>query len=287
MILNAMVTLRPMLPADVDPAAEMILSHDWGVRREFLAFATSQPACVPMVAMVDEAIVGTGVGTLNGPVGWIGTIFLAPDWRGQGIGRSITQSIIDRLESGGARTLVLVATADGRRLYSTMGFEVQTRYRILEAPGLGSADRGVAAAGHGTVRPFELGDLDAMAALDRAGTGEDRRHILARFATPESGRVLPGAAGTVDGFVVRAPWGGGATVARTIDAAMAIITERRLKAGREGRVRVGLLQENEAGLARLAEAGFTPSWSAPRMVRGEPLAWHPDWIWGQFNHAIG
>ena len=23
------------------------------------------------------------------------------------------------------------------------------------------------------------------------------------------------------------------------------------------------------------------------MVRGDPLAWHPDWIWGQFNHAIG
>jgi GNAT superfamily N-acetyltransferase len=287
MILNAMATLRPMLPADVDPAADMILGHEWGVRREFLAFATSQPACVPMVAEADGAIVGTGVGTLNGPVGWIGTIFLAPEWRGQGIGRAITQSIIDRLQAAGARTLVLVATADGRRLYSTMGFEVQTRYRILEAPGLGSGDPSVAATGDGGVRPFAPGDLDAMAALDRGGTGEDRRHILARFATPDSARVLPGPAGTVDAFVVRAPWGGGATVARTLEAAMAIVTERRLKSGPEGRVRVGLLQDNAAGLARLAEAGFTPSWSAPRMVRGDPLAWHPDWIWGQFNHAIG
>ena len=68
---------------------------------------------------------------------------------------------------------------------------------------------------------------------------------------------------------------------------MAIITDRRLQAGRDGRVRVGLLQENEAGLARLAEEGFAPSWSAPRMIRGDPMAWHPDWIWGQFNHAIG
>jgi GNAT superfamily N-acetyltransferase len=287
MILNAMVTLRPMLRADVDPAADMVLGHDWGVRREFLAFATSQPACVPMVAEADGLIVGTGVGTLNGPVGWIGTIFLAPDWRGQGIGRAITQSIIDRLEAGGARTLVLVATADGRRLYSTMGFEVQTRYRILEAPGLGSGDPSVAAAGDGGVRPFAPADLDAIAALDRAGTGEDRRHILARFATTDSARVLRAPGGTVDAFVVRAPWGGGATVARTLDAAMAIVTERRLRAGPDGRVRVGLLQDNAVGLARLADAGFIPSWSAPRMVRGDPLAWHPDWIWGQFNHAIG
>jgi GNAT superfamily N-acetyltransferase len=282
-----MVTLRPMLPADVDGATDMILSHDWGVRREFLAFATSQPACVPMVADVDGTIVGTGVGTLNGVVGWIGTIFLAPEWRGQGIGRAITQSIIDRLESAGARTLVLVATADGRRLYGKMGFEVQTRYRILEAPGLAPVSPVSEAPAARSVRPFEAGDLDTMASLDREGTGEDRRHILERFASLDSARVLVGLGGTVDGFVVRAPWGGGATVARTAEAAGAIITERRLKAGPQGRVRVGLLQDNEGGLARLAEAGFTPSWSAPRMVRGDALAWHPEWIWGQFNHAIG
>ena len=70
-----MPNLRPMLPADVDEATEMILSHDWGVRREFLAFATSQPACTPILAESDGAIVGTGVGTMNGSVWWIGTIF--------------------------------------------------------------------------------------------------------------------------------------------------------------------------------------------------------------------
>ena len=25
----------------------------------------------------------------------------------------------------------------------------------------------------------------------------------------------------------------------------------------------------------------------PRLVRGEPLDWRPDWIWGQLNHAMG
>ncbi|HEY4228088.1 MAG TPA: GNAT family N-acetyltransferase [Candidatus Limnocylindrales bacterium] len=277
-----------MLSADVDPAIDMIVTHDGDVSREFLAFATSQAACVPMLADVDGTIVGTGVGTLSGSVGWIGTIFLTPEWRGKGIGRALTQAVIDGLELGGARTLVLVATAAGRRLYSTMGFEVQTRYRILEAPGLspgGSATAGAASA----VRAFEPGDLDGMAALDREGTGEDRRHILERFSSPESARVLSGGGGSggVDGFVIRAPWGGGATIARSHDAAMAIITARRLRAGPEGRVRVGLLQDNESGLARLEEAGFAPQWAAPRMIRGEGLTWHPEWIWGQFNHAIG
>ena len=283
MILNTMVNLRPMLPADVDRATDMILSHDWGVRREFLAFATTQPACSPMVAEADGVIVGTGVGTANGAVGWIGTIFLAPDWRGKGLGRAITQAIIDRLESAGARTLVLVATADGRRLYEKMGFEVQTRYRIFEAPGI-SAPRGGPAS---LVRAFQWGDIEAMVALDHEATGEDRAHSIARFATPETAKVLPNPDGRVDGFVIRAPWGGGATVARSFESAAAIIAERRIKTGPGGRVNVGLLQENEDGIARLAERGFSPRWAAPRMVRGDPMTWHPEWIWGQFNHAIG
>jgi GNAT superfamily N-acetyltransferase len=272
-----------MLPTDVDQAADMILRHDWGVRREFLAFATTQLACVPMVAEVEGVIVGTGVGTLHGTVGWIGTIFLAPEWRGHGLGRAITQAIIDRLESGGARTLLLVATADGRRLYEKMGFEVQTRYRIFEAPGFSPPNPGRP----GPVRPFQTADLDAMVALDREGTGEDRAHAIERFATPKTAKVLPRPDGSIDGFVIRAPWGGGATVARSFESAAAIIAERRVTAGPGGRVNVGLLQENEEGIARLAEVGFSPRWAAPRMIRGEPMTWHPEWIWGQFNHAIG
>jgi GNAT superfamily N-acetyltransferase len=282
MILNGvpLPALRPMTPADVDAAAELILSHDWGVRRDWLAFAASQAACVPLVAEADGSIVATGVGTANGAVGWLGTIFVAPAWRGRGLGRSITQAIIDRLESAGCRTLVLVATRDGRLLYGRMGFDVQARYRILEAPGLaGNLPAGV--------RQFDAGDLEAMAVLDREATGEDRAHALRALADPATARVVPGPGGSIDAFVVRPPWGGGATIGRSREAALAIVRARRVVAGEAGRVRVGVLDENEAGLAALTEAGFVAQWSAPRMARGAPLTWHPDRIWGQFNHAMG
>jgi hypothetical protein len=263
----------------------MILGNDWGVRREWLALATTQPACSPLVAVADGTIVGTGVGTANGSVGWIGTIFIEPAWRGRGIGRAITQSIIDRLEATGCRTLVLVATAEGRRLYERMGFEVQTRYRILEAPGL--PERGGPVDGGPRVRAFRADDLDAVLAIDRENIGEDRGHLLRRLASPDAARVALLDAGTVDGFVIRAPWGGGATVARSTEAALALIAARRATAGPGGRVMVGILQGNDAGHDRLIELGFTPRWSAPRMIRGEPMAWHPERIWGQLNHAVG
>jgi GNAT superfamily N-acetyltransferase len=286
MILNGMVMpeIRPMRPADVDAATELILSHEWGVRRDWLAYAAGSPACSPVIAVERGRIIATGVGTANGAVGWIGSIFVAPDQRGHGLGRAITQAIIDALDAAGCRTLCLVATAEGRRLYERMGFDVQTRYRILEAPGLPAATR---SRNGPVVRPFEPSDLGALFALDAEATGEDRAHALAAFTTPDSTKVLAGRVGEVRGYVCRAPWGGGATIARSVDDALAIADARRRAAGPQGKVRVGIVQENEAGHDRLIASGWTPSWSAPRMIRGEMPPWRPDWIWGQFNHAMG
>jgi GNAT superfamily N-acetyltransferase len=297
-----------MASPDVDAATEIILRADWGDRRAWFEFAVSQAECQPVVAIADAEIVGTGVGTANGRVGWVGTIWVAPHRRGAGLGRALTQAVIDRLESAGCESLVLVATVEGRRLYERMGFELQTTYRILEAPGLAAhgSDHEADSPGHEAdaagperaeggannpaavvVRPFAAVDLDAMAALDATATGEDRAHLLRRFANPVSTKVAAAPGGTIRGFVVRAPWGGGATIAEDEQSAMAVLAARRRASGSEGRVRVGLVAENAEGLRALEEAGLRPIWSAPRLIRGRPLTWRPEWIWGQFNHALG
>ncbi len=94
---------------------------------------------------------------------------------------ALTQVTIDTAESAGCRTLLLVATEAGRPLYEKIGFEVQTWYRILEAPGLGdeAVDR--------RIRRVEAADLPAMAELSTLATGEDRGHLLRRAARRRSG----------------------------------------------------------------------------------------------------
>ena len=273
-----------MTAADIEPAAAAILADDWGDRRAWFEFAVAHPACRAFAAEDDDgAIVGTGVVTLNGPVAWIGTIWVAPSARGRGLGRALTQAPMDEAEAAGCETLVLVATDAGQPLYERLGFTVQTWYRTMEAPGLAvpKDDDGR------LVRAFRPDDLDAMAELDRAATGEDRRHLLATFAHPNTAKVVTQTPDRPTGFVIRAPWGGGATIAPRTDDALAILRARRLAAGPERRVRAGILLENEAGAATLMADGWTEAWRAPRLVRGEPLEWHPDHIWGQFNHALG
>jgi GNAT superfamily N-acetyltransferase len=326
-----------MTAADVDEATDALLRGDWGDRRTFFAFAVAHPACDAIVAVDGDRIVGTGVGTRSGPVGWVGTVFVEAERRGAGLGTALTERICDGLEAAGCRTLALVATEQGRPLYERLRFEVVDWYVTVEreaprpgvpasgggaagapasggglagAPASGGglagapASSGGAATGRGpgadavlsgsgarggtrSLSPFGPADVAAAAALDRAATGEDREHLLAAFAAIPGGVALRDAAGAVRGFVVRAPWGGGATIAPDVADAQRIL-EARLAAAQPGhRVRAGTLLSNAAGLAILAAEGWTEAWRAPRLHRGEPLTWDPAAIWGQFNHAIG
>ena len=276
--------IRPMLAADVDETADAVLRSGWGDRRVKMAWVAGHAACRPFVAEADGAIVGTGVTTVNGPVGWIGTIWVEPAWRGQGLGRALTLATIEAAESAGCSTLVLVATAAGQPLYERLGFRIQTQYRIVETPGLGHAGAG---AGPPRVRAFRDSDLPAILELDAAATGEDRAHVLTDFAAPATTQCVERDDGSLGGFVIRAPWGGGATIAPDPDDAVAILHARRLASTPERRVRAGLLATNTAGLERLLDDGWVDAWHAPRMIRGAMPAWQPAAIWGQFDHAIG
>jgi GNAT superfamily N-acetyltransferase len=293
------LTIRSMTPFDVAPAADLLQRGDWGprgARHAFFAFAVDLPTCRPIVAEADGEIVGTGVGTANGGVGWVGTIFVDAAQRGRGLGRALTEAVIGDLEEAGCSTLVLVATALGRPVYERLGFEAQGWYQTVEAPGLPGTTIPVP-----RTAPITARDLDEAAALDAIATGEDRSVLLrAVFASAGSdpGWALPAAASAaadtaaddaarLDAFLLRPVWGGGATIARSTDAALAVLDHRRRLVGPTRNVRAGLLTDNEEGLERLRAAGWQDGWRALRMARGAPLLWHPDMIWGQLNFALG
>jgi predicted N-acetyltransferase YhbS len=275
-------TIRAMTPADVTPAAEMIRQGEWGDRSVFLGWAVRYPPSNLFVAEDDGRIVGTGIATANGPVGWVGTIFVAPDRRREGLGGALTRAVIGDLESRGCRTLVLIATDAGRPLYERLGFEVQARHAFFRASGLppGQAD-------DEAIRRFEPKMLSEIVELDRLATGENRAALLENLANPDSARVVVGADRSVDAFLIRAPWGGVSLMARDPDHAIRLLDWRRRQSGADHPVYAGLPDTDDSRRARLQEEGWTLTGSGARMIRGEPVDWRPDWIWGHFNGALG
>ena len=272
-------TIRPMTADDVELAAEVVRRGDWGDRRVFFAWAAEHAEAHPFVAEIDGAVVGTAVGTRNGAAGWVGSVFVDAAHRGRGVGGALTDRVIGALEGAGCETLLLVATTAGQPMYERLGFRYDTEYHAIEADGLDTGEPALA--------PWQPADLPAMLDLDAAATGEDRTHLLRAFASPTSTTTLRGADGDLRAFVVRAPWGGGATIALSTDDGVRVLQGRRRAARPGARVRAGLLAENAAGLERLAALGWRPSWTGPRLIRGRPLDWQPARIWGQFNFALG
>lgn len=282
--------LRPMTREDIEPAAASILADDWGDRRAWFEFAVAAPHCQVFVAEDDGGrVAGTGVLTVHGRVGWIGTIWVASAMRRRGIGLALTEATIEAGDEAGCVSLVLVATDRGRPMYERFGFDVHTWYRTMEAPGgVGHRDGPDADFDDAAtrIRAFRPDDLVPMAELDRTATGEDRSSSLGLLAGPDATSVVE-RGGAVVGFLARAPWGGGATIAPHIGDALELVEARRRSAVHGRRTRCGILLENEAGAEALAARGWVEAWRAPRLVRGEALDWNPAHIWGQFNHAIG
>ena len=136
--------------------------------------------------------------------------------------------------------------------------------------------------------PFRAEDLDVDR---RARPGGDRRGPRpppAALRGPGRRRASSSATGRIGGFVIRAPWGGGATIAPRVEDALAILHARRVAAG------PGQARPLPGSSPRTAPAptpsrrtagprpGGRPDSSAASRWTGSPTT-----IWGQFNHAMG
>jgi GNAT superfamily N-acetyltransferase len=281
--------IRPMTTPDVEPAADLLRTGDFGDRREFFRWAIEQPAIDVLVAADGGGIRATGVASAHGNAGWVGVIFVAPDARGSGLGRRITRAVLDRLETRGCRTQILIASPMGRPMYEREGFAVvdrQVRFTIDGLPPDGDPDSPSSASTSG-IRPFEPSDLPAIVALDRMATGEDRLAVLEALVAPATTLIATDPGGAVRGYLARTPWRGGGLIAPDPADALRLLERRRRSTGPSGKAGAGVLASNIRGRAALRGAGWHEEIGNVRMVRGEALVWHPEAIFGQFNGALG
>jgi GNAT superfamily N-acetyltransferase len=283
-MIDTATTIRPMRASDVAPAADAIRRGDFGEREQFLAWSLDQPTIAPFVAVDGREVVATGIASAHGPVGWVGVIFVAPDRRGSGLGRAITRRVIEELEARGCRSQVLIASPMGRPIYEREGFaELGRQVRFTAEPLDGGAGPFVAE----RLRSFRADDLDLVLELDRLATGEDRSVVLRVLVDAASTWVTVDAADRPTGYFLRPPWRGGAVIAPDPDDALVLLELRRHLTSAHGHAGAGVLASNETGRARLRAAGWHEEVANVRMLRGEPLDWDPNAIWGQLNGALG
>ncbi len=209
-----------------------------------------------LVAIEDDAIVGTAAATGFGATGWLGGIAVAPSARGRGLGGELTRAAIEAL--GPRETILLLASPLGRPIYERLGFRADGDYRVFmsdaqgEQAGLSTSARASA--------------LE----LDRRATGESREAAvdLCRY-------VAFG-----DAVAMRPPWRALPIVGAPDDA------EVLLRELVEPGLRLAAPAANERAVAVLDELG-TERQGVVRMRLGAAVDWRPTEVWGVFSLFFG
>jgi predicted N-acetyltransferase YhbS len=274
--------IRSMTPADVDAVSVLYMSGGWDGRRSFLVRFLSNPACQALVGMRDGVVVATGMATVNGPVGWVGSIFVDPSLRRQGLGRTMTDEVCARLEAAGCTTQVLIASEYGRPIYQKMGFEVDGWYQILEQ--FPSRQAPVPPAGK-NLRQMRPDDMVRVARLDMRATGEDRGRLLTPLA--ETGWVLESGDELLGYLISVLPESGALVAADPVDAVLLLELLRHLAQGHGKTARAMAFQGRQPGQEMLEQRGWKPTFATPRMSRGRPIDWEPALIWSLLGFAFG
>jgi GNAT superfamily N-acetyltransferase len=136
--------------------------------------------------------------------GWISMVLVADAWRHRGLASRLMDASVEHLRA--AATLpVLDATPAGAAVYRQIGFVPGFEIDRWERRAPAAATMALPAAAvpsptGGEPRPAGAADLDALAALDRASTGLDRRFLLESFLARPATRAWRAADGC--GFVI-------------------------------------------------------------------------------------
>ncbi|WP_256014191.1 GNAT family N-acetyltransferase [Desertivirga xinjiangensis] len=105
---------------------------DWPDIIPVIDFYTKSSFCFPIKAIINKAIVGIGAAIIHNNVAWLAHIIVHPDTRNQGIGRLITQTLISGSQGRNCKTIYLIATEQGGRVYDKLGFECETEYLLFK-----------------------------------------------------------------------------------------------------------------------------------------------------------
>jgi GNAT superfamily N-acetyltransferase len=274
--------IRDMAQAEAEVAIALAKAQGWRDRRRFYDFVFRVSTCRPVVAVVGDRVVGTGLATVQGSVGWLGAIAVEAGFRRRGIGRAITDELCRRLRAAGCTTLSLEATDEGRPMYERMGFRLAATYHQLQASHLPEEPAPPA----GTrVRKLEPADLPAIVELDRLATAEDRSAALAVMAQ-DVGWVLE-RGGTISGYLIPAERAYGPAIAPRFEDGLFLLDLHRHVVPAGADVRAGIPHPHAAAWHELLARGWKETWQAPRLLLGPDVPWRPEWIWGQMNSAMG
>ncbi len=267
------INIRIIRPEDFDNVGDLP-PRDWNFDYiDFLKNHFQEKYFYAVVIYTDTGIVGTGNAFNLGESGWLGNIIVKPAYHRQGIGLFITRHLCRYLMEEGCKTILLLASDEGRSVYQKAGFRTIMKYRYF------TSCNETPVSLPGEIRRIEKSDQEKVIEMDRKTTGEDRRLLILKSF--KNGWVYDNRS-SISGFYLP-DFGRGVVIA--IDR-LAGIKLLELKHSLRN-ARSGIPVDNHEAIEYFANGGFTEISPCTRMMMGSELGWSPGNIYSYAHGYCG
>ena len=266
------MNLLPLTHADVNQITDL-LPTGWDTALPSISFYTTSDFCFPMKLTVGNIIVGTGTAIIHNDVAWLAHIIVHPDHRNQGIGQTITKTLIEIANTKGCTTIYLLATELGEPVYRKVGFETETEYLFFKGENPVQF-----AVQDEHLLPYSNDYLDQIAILDQQVSGEDRMFHLRGHLTDGFVFVIDD---DLQGYYLPT-LGDGLIIAATNAAGLSLMKFRLTT--KDFTV---FPADNKGAEALILQYPFTEVRRQKRMRLGMRRQWEPSMIYNRIGGNLG
>lgn len=119
--------IQPFEPKDVPHLAEL-QPAGWNDIRPAFEFYCQTDFCFPVKVTTDHRLVGVGAALVHHDTAWLAQIIVHPAYRNQGLGKRITQTLVNSRPVKNCQTIHLIATDLGAPVYEKLGFVTDAEY---------------------------------------------------------------------------------------------------------------------------------------------------------------
>ncbi len=246
---------------------------DWSDVVPYFSEYINSDFCYPVKVVSESEIVGAGTTIVHGADAWLAHIIVHPEQRNKGIGRHLTQALLQSAQAQQCQRIYLIATDLGAPVYEKLGFITETNYLFYKncTPNSSweiSRD----------IKPFTEKYSTQIAQIDKQVSGEDRFFHLRKYLS--TGFVFV-CNDTVEGFYLP-DFGDGVILAITETAGTELM-QLRLKTKNIA----CFPEENIAAKNLLQQLNCAPYKTAKRMRLGRPKIWAPQHIYNRIGGNLG
>ena len=192
------MSARDMTLDDVKLAVELISREGWGHTRIDLERILSLSPDSNFVWESNGVSRGFVTSVVYENTAMVAHVLVSKESRGRQIGKNLFETLLEKLDSDGIRSVILFATEDGAKLYRKFGFETTNE---MSSVGLYVREVEMRSLECACAR-VEADDIGELVEMDRLTFGDDRHEMIERLYRdfPEHCFKID-RDGRVDGFI--------------------------------------------------------------------------------------